>query len=51
MQALIENHMLTSIEEFKLVESLNLKPEHQWLQLLYRSGKELPQMHCCQSSA
>ena len=37
--------MLTSNEEFKLVESLKLKPEHQWLQLLYRSGK-LDEVRC-----
>ena len=42
--------MLTSNEEFKLVESLNLKPEHQWLQLLYRSGKDLDEVRCIVAS-
>lgn len=42
MQLLVENHMLTSKEEYDLVESLQFQPEHQWLQLLYRQGVTQP---------
>lgn len=42
MQFLVENHMLTSKEEFDLVEGLKFKAEHGWLHLLYRYQPQTP---------
>jgi len=41
VQLLIENHMLTSNQEHKLIETIKIRPELHWLQLLYRSPPPL----------
>lgn len=33
----MESHKLTNEEELELVASLRIPPQHEWLQLLYRS--------------
>ena len=50
-QVLVDNHMLTSEEVMQLQDELQLKPEDEWLRLLYRleaaAGCDWGMLHTC----